>query len=104
MPPPPRPNVTLEDRFLRLSEIARLMDLSERSIHRFVVDPLHPLPVQRFGRAVRVRQSDFEHWLRERRHDPPASSASALAPFVPTRAVRRMAAALRGVPFNPDEE
>jgi excisionase family DNA binding protein len=91
-----------EDRFVSLAEIARLMDLSERTVHRFVADPQHPLPVHRFGRLVRVRYSDYQQWLTARtgRSAAPPSTAS----FTATRLERRMAAALRGVPFTEDEE
>jgi excisionase family DNA binding protein len=95
MPPETRP----DDRFLRLAEIARLMSLSERMIHRFVADPDHPLPIHRFGRAVLVRQSEFEQWLRERR-----TGTKRVSGDPPSYWVRRAAAALRDVPFRDDED
>jgi excisionase family DNA binding protein len=95
----PMSNETIkEDRFLRLSEIARLMSLSERMIHRLVVDPDHPLPVHRIGRAVLVRHSEFEQWLQERR------AGKKLVSVDPSNYwVRRAAAAIRGVPFTDDK-
>ena len=96
------PETAIEDRFLSLSEIARLMSLSERTVHRFVTDPQHPLPVHRFGRLVRVRYHDYQQWVAERtgRSAPPSTALG----FTPTRLERRLAAALRGVPFTEDEE
>jgi excisionase family DNA binding protein len=100
MPPKPAPRLpdAPEDRFLRLSEIARLMSLSERTIHRLVADPDHPLPVQRFGRAALVRQSEFEQWLRERRE-----GKTRVRGEPPSYWVRRAAAGLRDVPFRDEE-
>ena len=95
-------DAAVEDRFVSLAEIARLMDLSERTIHRFVTDPQHPLPVHRFGRLVRVRYSDYQQWLAVRTGRSVATPAP--ASFASTRLERRLAAAVRGVPFTEDDE
>jgi len=56
-----------DDRFLRLTELARYTSLSVRTLQRFIADTVHPLPVHRFaGRTVLVKRSEFDRWARER--------------------------------------
>jgi excisionase family DNA binding protein len=57
-----------EDAFLSLSETARLLNVSERTIHRWIQDGR--LPAYKPGRAYRFRMSDIEAFLEERRGAP----------------------------------
>lgn len=54
-----------EDRYVRLSELARYSSLSVRTLERLIDDPVHPLPAHRVkGRRV-VKLSDYDAWLTE---------------------------------------
>src|SRR5215207_5903364 len=57
-----------EETFLSLSETARLINVSERTIHRWIQDGR--LPAYKPGRAYRFRMSDIEAFLEERRGIP----------------------------------
>src|SRR5215218_4439403 len=57
-----------EETFLSLSETARLLNVSERTIHRWIQDGR--LPAYKPGRAYRFRMSDIEAFLEERRGVP----------------------------------
>src|SRR5215216_2832940 len=57
-----------EETFLSLSETARLINVSERTIHRWIQDGR--LPFYKPGRAYRFRMSDIEAFLEERRGIP----------------------------------
>jgi excisionase family DNA binding protein len=57
-----------EEAFLSLSETARLLNVSERTIHRWIQDGR--LPAYKPGRAYRFRMSDIEAFLEERRGVP----------------------------------
>jgi excisionase family DNA binding protein len=57
-----------EDAFMSLSETARLLNVSERTIHRWIQDGR--LPFYKPGRAYRFRMSDIEAFLEERRGIP----------------------------------
>jgi len=57
-----------EETFLSLSETARLINVSERTIHRWIQDGR--LPAYKPGRAYRFRMSDIEAFLEERRGVP----------------------------------
>jgi excisionase family DNA binding protein len=57
-----------EEAFLSLSETARLLNVSERTIHRWIQDGR--LPAYKPGRAYRFRMSDIEAFLEERRGAP----------------------------------
>jgi len=57
-----------EETFLSLSETARLLNVSERTIHRWIQDGR--LPAYKPGRAYRFRMSDIEAFLEERRGIP----------------------------------
>jgi excisionase family DNA binding protein len=52
-----------EEAFLSLSETARLLNVSERTIHRWIQDGR--LPAYKPGRAYRFRMSDIEAFLEE---------------------------------------
>ena len=85
-----------DDRYLRLSELARYTSLSVRQLQRFIADRKHPLPTHRFaGRTVLVKRSEFDQWAREREGgvQPPADPADADDEL-------RIAMALRGYPIR----
>jgi excisionase family DNA binding protein len=51
--------------FLTVREAAIFLGVSERSIHRWIA--LGLIPVHHFGRAVRIRRSDLEEFIRRSR-------------------------------------
>src|SRR5215211_3123152 len=57
-----------EETFLSLSETARMLNVSERTIHRWIQDGR--LPAYKPGRAYRSRMSDIEAFLEQRRGAP----------------------------------
>lgn len=81
-----------EDRYLRLSELARYSSFSVRTLERLAADPVHPLPVLLVkGRRV-VKRSAYDRWLEEHQAGQPrVVSGKGL-----TRA-QRAACQLRGV-------
>jgi len=66
---------TLEDRYLTLDELAHYAGLSRRTLERYLRDPVHPIKAYRVGKAVRVRKSDYDHWIADRQ--APATTAGA---------------------------
>ena len=61
-----------EEAFLSLPETARMLGVSERTIHRWIHDGR--LPVYKPGRAYRFRLSDIEAFLEEHRGGPLAQT------------------------------
>src|SRR5215217_6848907 len=57
-----------EEAFLSLSETARMLGVSERTIHRWIQDGR--LPAYKPGHAYRFRMSEIEAFLEERRGVP----------------------------------
>jgi excisionase family DNA binding protein len=57
-----------EETFLSLSETARMLNVSDRTIHRWIQDGR--LPAYKPGRAYRFRISDIEAFLEEHRGVP----------------------------------
>lgn len=84
----------MEDRHLRLTELASYSGLSVRTLRRFLTDPVHPLPCHRVGRAVLVLRSVFDAWLDEH-HTSSSKPAEASDPELPL--ARRIALQIRGL-------
>jgi len=74
-----------DDRYLRLPELAAYSTLSVRTLQRCIAAKVHPLPAHRLvGRALVVKRSEFDQWVREREsgcgaaRETPAASRVAL--------------------------
>ncbi len=80
-----------DEAFLSLSETARMLGVSERTIHRWIHDGR--LPVYKPGRAYRFRLSEIEAFLEERRGVP---FAEALMQMPPDEFDERRRAAIAG--------
>lgn len=56
----------MEKQFLTIKEAAQYGSISRRTLHKFLNDPIHPLPHFRLGttgRMVRVRKEELENWM-----------------------------------------
>ena len=51
----------LEQKFLTVAEIAERLNVSTRTVQRFIA--AGGLPVHRFGRSVRISETDFQELL-----------------------------------------
>jgi excisionase family DNA binding protein len=51
-----------DSEFLTVREAVEFLGVSERSVRRWIA--LGFIPVHRFGRAVRIRRSDLEEFIR----------------------------------------
>jgi|GEM_PF-3321650 len=52
------------ERYLKITEVAKKLSISERTAWRLVHDPVHPLPTFKINRKlVRVRERDLDEWM-----------------------------------------
>ena len=51
----------LEQKFLTVAEIAERLNVSTRTVQRFIA--IGRLPVHRFGRSIRISETDFQELL-----------------------------------------
>lgn len=54
--------------YFKISELAEYAGISERTLWDLLKDPVNPIPhfrVGAAGRIVRIKKSDFDHWMRE---------------------------------------
>jgi len=60
--------VIVRKEYFKVSELAEYAGISERTLWDLLKDPVNPIPHFRIGaagRIVRVKKSDFDHWMRE---------------------------------------
>ncbi|ECH9836841.1 helix-turn-helix transcriptional regulator [Morganella sp. B601] len=55
----------LEDQFVDMAFITRLLSVSDKWIYRLIKDGVFPKPIK-LGRSSRWLQSEIESWLQER--------------------------------------
>ncbi|MBZ6561583.1 AlpA family phage regulatory protein [Klebsiella pneumoniae] len=55
----------LEDQFVDMAFITRLLSVSDKWIYRLIKDGVFPKPIK-LGRSSRWLQSEVESWLQER--------------------------------------
>ncbi|SHF88416.1 transcriptional regulator, AlpA family [Desulfacinum infernum DSM 9756] len=54
----------MSDQYLKISEVAEKLRISERTVWNLLHDPVHPLPAFRINRKlVRVKESDLHEWM-----------------------------------------
>jgi len=58
------PSSVQRDPYLTLMQLSRYSGLSKRQLYRLLDDPIDPLPYYRVGKLIRVKQADFDRWMR----------------------------------------
>jgi len=61
------PNITSDDRLLRLSEVEQIVKLKKPTIYRLAREGKFPKPLKIGDRASRWSYNDIQKWIEERR-------------------------------------
>lgn len=60
---------SIEDRFMRIPEVARVTGLSRSTIYNCVADGTFPIPVRLTARAIGWYESEIKGWMASRRRE-----------------------------------
>ncbi len=64
MPPPPKDETGSQPLLITIPEVAKRLNLGKTKVYELIWK--ENLPVQKFGRAVRVSPTELQQWLEER--------------------------------------
>jgi hypothetical protein len=56
--------LVFEDGYLRLPELSTYSGIGERTLEKYLHDPINPLPYYKVGGIVTVRRSEFDVWAK----------------------------------------